>query len=390
MRANLQKVAVGVSVAVVVLTAALFGPAIFRNDPTTELATQTGVPTSDISQSSTTEDLSTTPTATEVPAAVLVITAPTPTAGAAVAKPSPTVAVPPATPTEIPAAPTPTVAVTTAPLVLATAAPVVPATATPAPPAPPAVPTATTTPEPTPEPVTQPSVEPTPKSTTEPTATPTTAPTTDAAAAPVAEPTAEATPAPTAAATVEPTPTPTPTTAIVQSTVEIAPSWKYVSSTDGLFLRDGPGGQIIDVLTFRSEVYVTGSVQSLGERTWAQVDIPANGWAALEFLTDVQPAAQPSQSTTGGPSEPPTAADWDAMRTCESGGRYDAVDPSGLYHGAYQFLPSTWDGLARRFWPELVGVLPSQATSADQDKMAFKLFELEGAQPWPTCGRHLL
>ena len=66
------------------------------------------------------------------------------------------------------------------------------------------------------------------------------------------------------------------------------------------------------------------------------------------------------------------------------------IDPSGLYHGAYQFLPATWDGLARQFYPELVGVLPSTASVADQDKMATKLYELQGASPWPSCGRHLL
>jgi len=166
----------------------------------------------------------------------------------------------------------------------------------------------------------------------------------------------------------------------------------YVTSTDGLFLRDVAAGQIVDVLTYRSEVHVTGEVIASGDRLWIRLDVPQPGWVALAFLAVDQPAPVVADPVPGGgqPSAPPTPEDWAALRNCESGGRYSVVDPSGLYHGAYQFLPSTWDGLARRFWPELVGVLPSQASAADQDKMAAKLFELDGARPWPTCGRYLL
>ena len=164
----------------------------------------------------------------------------------------------------------------------------------------------------------------------------------------------------------------------------------YVTSTDGLFLRDEPAGQITSVLAYRSEVHMTGEVVQSGDHLWAKLDVPESGWVAVSFLGPDQPAAPAGPTSPNVPAEPPTAADWAAFRNCESGGRYDVVDPSGLYHGAYQFLPSTWDGLARRFWPELVGVLPSQAAPLDQDKMAAQLFELDGIQPWPTCGLHLL
>ena len=162
-----------------------------------------------------------------------------------------------------------------------------------------------------------------------------------------------------------------------------------MTSTDGLFVRSQPAGQITSVLTYRSEIHITGQVSQTGNRLWVEVDVPGRGWVAFSFLTLDQPAPPPA-ATSGVPLEPPTLADWTAFRNCESSGRYDAVDPSGLYHGAYQFLPSTWDGLARRFWPELVGQLPSQVPAVDQDKMATKLFDLEGVRPWPTCGRHLL
>ncbi len=37
--------------------------------------------------------------------------------------------------------------------------------------------------------------------------------------------------------------------------------------------------------------------------------------------------------------------DWAALAQCESGGRPDAVDPSGTYGGLYQFDPGTWQAL---------------------------------------------
>ena len=69
-------------------------------------------------------------------------------------------------------------------------------------------------------------------------------------------------------------------------------------------------------------------------------------------------------------------------RARESGGRYDAVSPSG-YYGAYQFLPSTWDSTVihagRR---DLVGELPSRASPFDQDETAWALYQWQGSGPW--------
>ncbi len=77
------------------------------------------------------------------------------------------------------------------------------------------------------------------------------------------------------------------------------------------------------------------------------------------------------------------------MRQCESGGRYDAVNPVG-YYGAYQFSIRTWDGLARAIgMVELVGVLPSEAANGHQDLMAVALWRQSGPGQWPHCGKHL-
>lgn len=80
---------------------------------------------------------------------------------------------------------------------------------------------------------------------------------------------------------------------------------------------------------------------------------------------------------------------WAALRNCESGGNYGAVSGSGRYRGAYQFSRTTWDSVAARHYPHLVGVDPAAAAPADQDAMAQALYEMAGAGQWPHCGRHL-
>ncbi len=85
-----------------------------------------------------------------------------------------------------------------------------------------------------------------------------------------------------------------------------------------------------------------------------------------------------------------TAAQWNSLRMCESSNNYGAVNPAGPYLGAYQFLQSTWDGTARAAGrSDLVGVRPNQASPADQDAMAYALYNRSGSGPWPNCGRYL-
>ena len=62
---------------------------------------------------------------------------------------------------------------------------------------------------------------------------------------------------------------------------------------------------------------------------------------------------------------------------------YAAVNPSGTYRGAYQFSRSTWDNTARYVGRlDLVGVDPAQASVADQDALAWALYQWQGAAPW--------
>jgi hypothetical protein len=86
----------------------------------------------------------------------------------------------------------------------------------------------------------------------------------------------------------------------------------------------------------------------------------------------------------------PTAAQWDAVRKCESTHNYRAVSPSGLYRGAYQFSQQTWDWVAGIHWPHLVAIDPIDAEPAWQDVMAYTLYAMRGWDQWPICGKNLL
>ena len=113
-----------------------------------------------------------------------------------------------------------------------------------------------------------------------------------------------------------------------------------------------------------------------------------------------------TRTTTTTTTEPPTAtsedpaiehpipdgtteAQWHALRQCESTQNYRAISVSGRYGGAYQFSIRTWNWVAGEHYPDLVEVDPTDASPSDQDKMAYKLHEINGWDPWPTCKKRL-
>ncbi|MFG2791270.1 ubiquitin-like domain-containing protein [Streptomyces sp. NPDC048419] len=74
--------------------------------------------------------------------------------------------------------------------------------------------------------------------------------------------------------------------------------------------------------------------------------------------------------------------DWHGLATCESGGRPNAVDPSGTYGGLYQLDSRTWRGLGGSGRPQ-------DASEQEQTLRAKKLYVRRGANPWPHCGARL-
>lgn len=127
--------------------------------------------------------------------------------------------------------------------------------------------------------------------------------------------------------------------------------------------------------------YIASLVRAEAERAAAERAEAERLAAEQAAQTAAAARARTSSSSMGG--------GWAALRRCESGGNYSAVSSSGTYRGAYQFSRSTWNSVAARSAPHLVGVDPAAASPADQDAMALALYRSSGSRPWPHCGRHL-
>jgi len=152
---------------------------------------------------------------------------------------------------------------------------------------------------------------------------------------------------------------------------------------DDVVAENAPSSQVLatEVLTIEAERATPNLVQAelrIAERL-VRPNLPTPD--IIDVPTDTVPAPQLPPGTD--PDK------WEALRQCESNGNYAITNPSGKYRGAYQFDRSTWNSVAERHAPNLVGVDPAAASPADQDGMAFALYTERGASPWPHCGRHL-
>lgn len=103
--------------------------------------------------------------------------------------------------------------------------------------------------------------------------------------------------------------------------------------------------------------------------------------AAPAPVEDTNPSPSANESTY--PSPPSDVGAFLAcVRQREGGGNY-AINTGNGYYGTYQFLQSTWDATARHAGrDDLVGVHASDVSPADQDAMAFALYEWQGPSPW--------
>jgi len=123
-------------------------------------------------------------------------------------------------------------------------------------------------------------------------------------------------------------------------------------------------------------------------RQWtvAQAELDAR-YAAQVAAARAQPRPAPTAPRgTPRPSGSGSSSDFLACTRGHESANYPdpyAVNTGNGYYGAYQFLPSTWNSTAQAAGrSDLVGVLPSNASPADQDAMATQLHSTAGNQPW--------
>lgn len=90
----------------------------------------------------------------------------------------------------------------------------------------------------------------------------------------------------------------------------------------------------------------------------------------------VPPAQRPGGTLTASVG---AGATLEAIAACESGGNPSTNTGNGFY-GKYQFDLGTWQSVGGTG-------LPSNASEAEQNMRAAKLYEQRGAAPWPVCGR---
>jgi hypothetical protein len=77
-----------------------------------------------------------------------------------------------------------------------------------------------------------------------------------------------------------------------------------------------------------------------------------------------------------------TSLNWDALAECESGGDWSINTGNGFY-GGVQFSLSTWQANGGSGYP-------NEASRVEQIRVAQRLYDARGIQPWPTCGPRLL
>ena len=93
----------------------------------------------------------------------------------------------------------------------------------------------------------------------------------------------------------------------------------------------------------------------------------------------ITPAPAAAAHTAGeAPANQETFAN---LRQCEAGGDYGANTGNG-YYGAYQFSLETWQSLG-------YGGYPHEAAPEYQDEAAYRLWQQQGWDPWPSCADEL-
>jgi predicted nucleic acid-binding Zn-ribbon protein len=124
---------------------------------------------------------------------------------------------------------------------------------------------------------------------------------------------------------------------------------------------------------------LASSVRSASEPATTAAPTTSNATSPTDTTQNTLVVAPPSPGVSSVHDQPFLVC----TRARESGGNYGAVSSNGLYYGAYQFLPTTWNSVASHAGRlDLIGVLPSHAAATDQDVMAWDLYQWQGNAPW--------
>ncbi|MFE9096655.1 transglycosylase family protein [Streptomyces sp. NPDC007264] len=101
-------------------------------------------------------------------------------------------------------------------------------------------------------------------------------------------------------------------------------------------------------------------------------------------LAGVTGAAIAAPLLAAGNASAATAAEWDAVARCESGGNWSINTGNGFY-GGLQFTNSTWAAFGGTAYASRADL----ATKAQQIAIAEKVLAGQGKGAWPVCGRGL-
>ncbi|MCQ4117922.1 transglycosylase family protein [Rhodococcus tibetensis] len=109
--------------------------------------------------------------------------------------------------------------------------------------------------------------------------------------------------------------------------------------------------------------------------TTCHIEKRALGWIATVGAAVTVPLGLGAGTASAAPHN------WDAVAECESGGDW-TIDTGNGYYGGLQFLPETWKAHGGKGDP-------SEASKAEQIRVAETVLKSQGVGAWPDCGQYL-
>ncbi|MDK9495784.1 transglycosylase family protein [Streptomyces katrae] len=98
-------------------------------------------------------------------------------------------------------------------------------------------------------------------------------------------------------------------------------------------------------------------------------------------LAGVAGVAVAAPLMAAGTASAATAAEWDKVAACESGGNW-SINTGNGYYGGLQFSASTWAAYGGKAY----AAQANQATKGQQIAIAEKVLKGQGKGAWPSCG----